>query len=125
MGRRAMISTLYHGLAEEIKVELSIRDKCLEALITLAIRIDNRRLERQRERDDKNLASSSLYPPILSPAVLPTHPETGTFPSTVQFSIESAKLSNPRLAPLRPQKAVSLSQAQPGHRSYNGAIPHI
>ena len=74
----AMISTFYHGLAEEIKDELATRDwgYGLEVLITLAIRIDNRRLEHQRERGSKSLASSSLHPQILSPAVPQTPPET-------------------------------------------------
>ena len=87
----AMILTFYHGLAGD---EVTTRDwgDGLETLITLAIRIDNRQLERQRERGGKSLVSSSLHPPIQSPAVPQTLPET---PLTTQ---EPMQLGRARLS---------------------------
>ncbi|KAI3362832.1 hypothetical protein L3Q82_001874 [Scortum barcoo] len=48
----ALKGIFYKGLAEKIKDELSLRDEpdSLDSLISLAIRIDNRLRERQRER---------------------------------------------------------------------------
>ncbi|KAI3356972.1 hypothetical protein L3Q82_003607 [Scortum barcoo] len=78
----ALKGIFYKGLAEKIKDELSLRDEpdSLDSLISLAIRIDNRLRERQRERGTlmpklAQPASASASPPLpLSFAPTPHSP---------------------------------------------------
>ena len=86
----------------------------LETLITLAIRIDNRQLERQRERGGKSLASSSLHPPIQSPAVPQTPLET---PLTTE---EPMQLGRARLSQQELER-----RWREGRCLYCGAADHL
>ena len=69
----ALQGVFLKGLSEEIKDELAARDETtsLEELINLAIRLDNRLRERQREKAEGRRARSSLSTRSYQP--LPTH----------------------------------------------------
>ncbi|KAI3370011.1 hypothetical protein L3Q82_024433 [Scortum barcoo] len=73
----ALKGIFYKGLAEKIKDELSLRDEpdSLDSLISLAIRIDNRLRERQRERGTlmPKLAQPASASPPLPLSLLPPH----------------------------------------------------
>ncbi|KAI3360881.1 hypothetical protein L3Q82_012889, partial [Scortum barcoo] len=100
----ALKGIFYKGLAEKIKDKLSLRDEpdSLDSLISLAIRIDNRPRERQRERGTlmpKLAQPASASPPLpLSFAPSPHSPPPVALPSVSEepMQLGRAKLSSPQ-----------------------------
>ncbi|KAI3376970.1 hypothetical protein L3Q82_000205 [Scortum barcoo] len=116
----ALKGIFYKGLAEKIKDELSLRDEpdSLDSLISLAIRIDNRLRERQRERGTlmpKLAQPASASPPLpLSFAPTPHSPPPVALPSV---SEEPMQLGRAKLSPSRREASENAGLPRPGSLS--------
>ena len=88
----ALHGVFQNALSEVIKDELVSRDepKTLEELISLAVRIDNRRRERRREKTGKDTFSVI---PVALPAVQPQFSSAQSLPEHEPMQLGRAKLS--------------------------------
>ncbi|KAI3356743.1 hypothetical protein L3Q82_003424 [Scortum barcoo] len=115
----ALKGIFYKGLAEKIKDELSLRDEpdSLDSLISLAIRIDNRLRERQRDKGRGTLMPklaqpASASPPLPLPLSFAPSPHSPPLPVALpSVSEEPMQLGRAKLSP-----AERLRRMQGNHR---------
>ncbi len=123
----ALLGVFLKGLSDQLKDELAARDDStsLDALITLAIRIDNRLCERRRERASSHLSTpASLPSPQSSTSHSPAHaPASCAIPTSHAHSSleeEPMQLGQTRLSP-----AERLWRMQTGECVYCGHKRHF
>lgn len=120
----ALRGVFLHGLCEQLKDELAVRDETnsLDALINLSIRLDNRMRERRRERSYKShlsVNSLAVTPTLARVAAGPS--ETHGFgPSSSAQSDEPMQVGRASLTPAERQRRI-----RAGECIYCGQVGHF
>ena len=120
----ALKGAFLHGLCEQLKDELAVRDETnsLDALIDLSIRLDNRMRERRREKNYKSHTPVNAFAatPTLARVASGRSETHGSGPSSSTLSDEPMQVGRANLTPAERQRRI-----RAGECIYCGQVGHF